>query len=316
VTFDLDDAYVWDFWTAYDEAARATHLFFLHAPRTLRDPDLRHWSARVGHAVSTDLRSWERLPDPLPDPRPGLDDLATWTGCTVRGHGRWWLFTTGLSRADEGRVQRVGSATSEDLVGWTRTPLLLEADPRHYQSLSPAWPDESWRDPWVVQDPDDAGGTWHMYVTARHPDGAPGSGVVGHATSTDLVEWTVRAPLSRPTGLFQWLEVMQVVQVEGRWALVFSCLSPEMVGARPGDGGVWSVPVDGPGAPVEVAAAVRLTDERWYVGKVVEHEGRAFLMAFRNQGPEGAFVGGLDEPVPLRWRDDGRGLVADGRLPS
>jgi beta-fructofuranosidase len=311
VTFDLTGSYVWDFWTAYDEAAGATHLFFLHAPRTLGDPDLRHWSARVGHATSTDLRTWEQLPDPLPEPRQGLDDLATWTGCTVRGEDRWWMFTTGLSRQDEGRVQRIGAATSDDLVTWERTDLLLAADPALYQGLSDAWPDESWRDPGVVRGED---GTWHMYVTARDPGGAPGSGVVGHATSPDLVEWTVRPPLSSPTGVFQWLEVMQVVQVEGRWVLVFSCLSPEMVGAQPGDGGVWSVPVEGPGAPVDVASAVRLTDERWYVGKVVEHGGQALLMAFRNQGPDGAFVGGLEAPVPLRWREDGRGLVADGRV--
>ena len=28
----------------------------------------------------------------------------------VRGRDRWWLFTTGLSKDDDGRVQRVGSA--------------------------------------------------------------------------------------------------------------------------------------------------------------------------------------------------------------
>ena len=311
VTFDLTDSYVWDFWTTYDEDARATHLFFLHAPRTLGDPDLRHWSARVGHAVSTDLRAWERLPDPLPEARDGLDDRATWTGCTTPGEGRWWLFTSGLSEHEDGRVQRIGAATSEDLLTWERTDLLLEADTDHYQGLSDAWPDVSWRDPWVVADEH---GTWHMYVTARDRSGEPGCGVVGHATSPDLREWTVQPPLSRPTGLFQWLEVIQVVQVEGRWVMVFSCLSDSMVGAEPGSGGVWSVPVEGPGAPVDPSGAVRLTDERWYVGKVVEHDGQAFLMAFRNQGPDGAFLGGLDEPVPLRWREDGRGLEAEGRV--
>ena len=55
--------------------------------------------------------------------------------------------------------------------------------------------------------------------------------------------------------------------------------------------------VDGPGAPVDVSAAVRLTDERLYVGKVVEHAGTAYLMAFRNQGPDGSFAGLID-PMP------------------
>ena len=310
MSFDLDDSYVWDFWTAYDAPAGRTHLFFLHAPRSLGDPELRHRAARVGHVVSGDLHTWQRLPDPLPEPRKGLDDQATWTGCVTRGDDGWWLFTTGISRADDGLVQRIGSARSADLVAWERTPLLLEADPRHYQRTGPDWPEEAWRDPWVVRD--DAG-LWHLYVTARDAAGGAGCGVVGHATSANLATWEVGPPLSAPTGRFEWLEVIQVVPVDGRWVLVFSCLSEQMPGATPGEGGVWTVPVDGPGAPVDVAAAVRLLDERFYVGKVVEHDGRTLLMAFRNQDRAGDFVGGLAGPAGLRWRADGRGLELDPR---
>ena len=31
-------------------------------------------------------------------------------------------------------------------------------------------------------------------------------------------------------------------------------------------------------------------------------------MAFRNRGPDAAFVGGITDPVPVTWRPDGRGL--------
>ena len=123
------------------------------------------------------------------------------------------------------------------------------------------------------------------------------------------MNWEVQPPLSRPTGRFEWLEVIQVVQVDGRWVLLFSCLSDQMPGAEPGAGGVWSVPVEGPGSPVDVAAAVRLTDEQLYVGKVVHHAGAAYFMAFRNEGPDGEFVGGLIDPVPVTWRPDGCGLT-------
>jgi beta-fructofuranosidase len=304
MTFELADDFVWDFWTAYDEPRSRHHLFFLHAPASLGDPDLRHHSARVGHAVSADLVDWDRLPDPLPQPV-AFDDLAQWTGCTVRGEGAWWLFTTGLARSDDGRVQRIGSATSPDLLDWSRSPLTLQADPEWYQRTCPDWVEESWRDPWVVRGDD---GRWHMYVTARDAGGARGCGVVGHAVSHDLVSWQVQPPLSSPTGLFEWLEVMQVLEVEGRWVLLFSCLSPEMPGAPAGAGGVWSVPVEGPGSPVDVAAAVRLTDESLYVGKVVTDRDAAYLMAFRNTDADGRFVGGLIDPVPVSWRPDGHGL--------
>ncbi len=305
MTFAPRHDHVWDFWTVYDARSCDHHLFFLHAPRSLGDPDLRHHHARVGHAVSDDLLHWDRLEDPLPEPA-AFDDLAQWTGCTVRGRGGWWLFTSGLARADGGAVQRIGSATSRDLHAWTRTQLLLEADARWYAKSRPDRPDEAWRDPWVVRGDD---GRWHMYVTARDAD--TGSGVVGHAVSADLVAWEVQLPLSEPTGIFDQLEVIQVVEVEGRWVLLFSCLSTEMPGAVAGSGGVWSVPVDGPGAPVDVASAVRVTDERLYVGKVVHDLGAAYLMAFRNRGPDGQFEGGVTDPIPLAWRPDGRGLALE-----
>lgn len=306
MTFEPPDDFVWDFWTATDDQ-RQHHLFFLHAPRALGDPDLRHRHARVGHAVSTDLRAWTRLPDPLPPPAPGAhDDLATWTGCTVRADDGWRLFTSGISSSDDGHVQRIGVARSRDLVTWQRDPLVLEAASPHYEQRGPSCPDESWRDPYVVRAED---GLWHMYVTARGVRGSPGGGVVGHAVSDDLDNWEVRPPLSAPAATFAQLEVISVVQVEGRWVLLFSCLSPEMPGAPTGSGGVWSVPVDGPGCPVDVAAAVRLTDESLYVGRVVHHAGAAYFLAFRHQDEAGRFVGGVIDPVPVTWRPDGRGLA-------
>ncbi len=177
---------MWDFWTVYDAATGRQHLFYLHAPRSLGDPDLRHRHARIGHAVSEDLVTWTPLPAPLPAPEvPSFDDLASWTGCTVHSGEGWWLFSTGLCSEDDGLVQRIGSARSSDALTWTRTDLVLSADPAYYQRSSPAWVEEAWRDPWVVQD---AGGTWHMYVTARDRRGDPGCGVVGHAVSEDLLE--------------------------------------------------------------------------------------------------------------------------------
>ena len=314
MTFSVDGEFVWDFWTVYDEAGGRHHLFYLHAPASLGDPDLRHRDARVGHAVSEDLHAWTLLDDPLPAAAvPSFDDLASWTGCTVRGDDAWWMFTTGLSQRDDGRVQRIGSARSEDLVTWDRTDLLLSAEPEHYQLTSDDWGEEAWRDPWVVRGDD----RWHMYITARDASGVRGAGVVGHAVSDDLVGWQVLPPLSAPAGRFDWMEVIQVVRVEGRWVLLFSCLADQMPGAPAGAGGVWTVPVDGPGSEVDIAAASRLTDESLYVGKVVHDRGAAYFMAFRNQGPDGEFIGGLIDPVRVTWRADGRGLalVAEAATP-
>ncbi len=314
---DLSDDWVWDFWVVDDGATY--HAFFLRAPRSLGNPDLRHENARIGHATSPDLITWTQLPDCKGPGEPGsFDDLATWTGSVVRDRsGLWWQFHTGISRGLGGRLQRIGMATSADLRHWFAEPGLVTADPRHYDTLAGGQPEEHWRDPWVVQD--DAG-LWHMYVTARAGDqlddqfdDQPSAGVVGHATSADLRTWTVQPPLSVPTGRFDWLEVISVLEVEGRWVALFSCLSAEMPLDEPGAGGVWSVAVDGPGAPVDVSAAVRLTSEDLYVGKVVALRGGGHrFLAFENRGPDGLFRGGVIDPIDIRWNDAGTGLELVG----
>ena len=302
---DLTDHWVWDFWVADDGVD--FHAFFLQAPRTLGDPEHRHHHASIGHAVSSDLSDWTVLPDVVrPGPEGSFDDLSTWTGSVVRdSEGCWWLFHTGITREFSHSWQRVGVSTSQDLTHWHREPTLVQADPRWYDTLAAGHEEEHWRDPWVVQDDR---GLWHMYVTAR-VGGGRGAGVMGHATSPDLSSWEVHAPLSEPTGRFDWLEVISVLEVEGRWVAVFSCLSAEMPQDEAGAGGVWTVAVDGPGTHVDVSRAVRLTSEDLYVGKVVAlRDGGHRFLAFENRGPDGHFVGGLIDPLQVGWRADGAGL--------
>ena len=60
----LDNNYLWDFWTLQHQGQ--THLYYLNAPRDIDHPEDRHKRARVGHAVSSDLKklggaSWLRL---------------------------------------------------------------------------------------------------------------------------------------------------------------------------------------------------------------------------------------------------------------
>ena len=54
---------MWDFWLVDDGSDY--HLFFLYASRALRDPHARHYRASIGHAVSADLRTWQRVTDAL-----------------------------------------------------------------------------------------------------------------------------------------------------------------------------------------------------------------------------------------------------------
>ncbi len=69
MAFALPGHWVWDSWTAVD--GDTTHLFYLHAPTALGDPDLRHRNAAVGHATSTDLVTWTDTASSSSTGRPG-----------------------------------------------------------------------------------------------------------------------------------------------------------------------------------------------------------------------------------------------------
>jgi len=307
----LPDSWVWDSWYAFD--GEQHHAFYLRASRALGDPDRRHRHPYVGHAVSTDLRSWTVLPDALAVSEPSaFDDATTWTGSVVRDPAAGWrMFYTGSSHGDRGLVQRIGSATSTDLMTWVKDAGVgpLEADARWYEKLdSGAWHDEAWRDPFVSGAED---GGWAMLLTARVPGGDPFErGVIGRCTSVDLRTWTVCPPWTEPGAGFGQLEVPQVEEVDGVPTLLFSCDTRELSGAgltRHGRGGVFSVAGPSIDGPFDVAAAVRFPHDSLYAPRLVRHAGRWNLIGFRNL-EEGRFVGELTDPIPVT-SIPGRGLV-------
>ncbi len=295
----LPDHWVWDSWYAEDDEGRH-HAFFLRASRALLDPDRRHKRASIGHAVSADLRDWRLVADALvPADEPAWDDLATWTGSVVRGHdGQWYMFYTGVSRADSGLVQRIGLATSSDLHTWHRYggKPLLEADPAWYERLNNQdWYEEAWRDPWVFPDP--GGDGWHMLITARARHGAPeGRGVIGHAQSDDLVQWEVRPPLSAPAG-FGHLEVPQVAVIDGRSLLMFCTDHPQ--------GRIWTVPGSSVTGPWDASRSRPVDCRHLYAPRLVRDSAGAWQLIGFVSGPRDGFVGELSDPLPVRYTSDG-----------
>jgi beta-fructofuranosidase len=320
VSLRLPDKWVWDFWLVRDRGLH--HVFYLQAPRALGQPELRHHNASIGHAASSDLHSWQVLPDALhPGPVGSWDDLATWTGSAIDHQGRWYMLYTGINHAERGLIQRIGLAVSDDLVHWEKHPAnpVLEADRRWYDLLDQTrWRDQSWRDPWLFRDPDD--GAFHALVTARSRLGAPdGAGVVGHARSLDLVNWEVLPPLTAH-GEFAQVEVPQLVRVNDHYEILVSCLAEDhsherlaRIGApaRTGTFAFTAKDLFGPYAPSDVP----LTEPdgplgTLYAGKLIETETDGWrFMAFRG-GRDGEFLGELTDPLPIQMGEDGRIVVS------
>ena len=296
----LADKWVWDSWLA--DTGSEFHLFFLQAPRSLGDQMERHWHATVGHAVSTDLREWEVLPDVLgPGAAGSWESMAIWTGSVIEHEGTWhWLYTGG--RAVPGGVdQRIGLATSTDLSTWVRHPRnpLIELDPRWYERLA----HDAWRDPWIVRDPDGDG--FHALITARANHGPEDArGVIGHAWSPDLVSWEVRPPLSEP-GDFGHLEVPQVEIVAGTPVLTFSVAFDRFPLARRArrpdeETGTYLAIGQSLLGPWDIAGARRLPVPDLYAARLIrDRAGEWQLLGFRDGSSRGAFVGEIIDPVPF-----------------
>jgi beta-fructofuranosidase len=305
----LPDHWVWDFWHVHD--GELHHLYFLKALRSLGDPDLRHFHQTIGHAVSTDLVTWKVRPDALaPSTGDRWDNSTNWTGSVLRHDGMWWMFYTGTSRAENSLVQRIGAATSHDLYTWERvgSQPLVEADPRWYELLDRSlWHDQAWRDPHVVKLDD----TFHMFITARTNSGEPFSrGVIGHATSDDLLHWTVGPPVSEP-GDFGQLEVPQFIEHEGTCTMLF-CTSPEVTapgferrrGIAPTTG-TFTLTSSKPLGPYSFVAAPAIAADAGrnglYAGKVIYDAAQPYFLGFINNDEHGHFVGAISDPIPIRF---------------
>ncbi len=309
----LPDKWIWDSWFATD--GDTFHAFYLHASRALGDPERRHQYPMVGHAVSTDLVSWTVVADALMvSDSPAFDDGTTWTGSVIRdADGLWWMFYTGSTNAEGRLVQRVLAATSPDLMTWTKCAgdFMVEADERWYERLDlSAWNDEAWRDPFVMPHP--SGHGWAMLITARAKDGDPRErGVVGFATSPDLLTWTVEPPRSASGQGFGQLEVFQYAVVDGVPLIVFSCAKGELGAARQATdaGGIYSVVVDPSLEHVDIASARLFHAPNLYCGRLVQGpDGVWNLFGFVIER-DGQFAGELSDPIRVS-ADSERGLFA------
>lgn len=319
-----DDAWVWDSWIIDD--GELFHLFFLSAPRSLGDPELRHFHASVGHATSTDLVDWTDHGTALAASDDGWDDLSIWTGSVIRRpDGRWAMFYTALgSRGYGADDQRVGLAVSDDLFTWERVGdgPIVTADARWYRTQpGDLQASATWRDPFVFPDP--GGDGWRMLLTARAVDGAPGDdGVLGEARSRDLLRWEVGPPVSAAGTGFSQLEVTHVHAIDGRPVLTFSCHPIDQTAeriARVGRHTVWAV-VGEPGGslagPWDVRDAQAFTaDPLLYAAPLVQRrDGSWAVLGFRtlDPGDRTADDDGLTVGDPIAVHIEGGALVAVG----
>jgi beta-fructofuranosidase len=314
----LTDKYLWDFWTI--RRADEYHLFYLQAPRTPHDPDLRHGIASVGHAVSVDLSHWEVLPDALHAGSSGSwDDRAIWTGCVVERQENYYMFYTSSSRSEKGKIQHIGLAISDDLIHWERHPAnpIIEADSQWYEKLDgPEVSEEAWRDPYVIYD--EVSDIYYALLCARVNRGpSDGRGAVGLAQSRDLVKWEVMPPLYS-SGEFTNMEVPQLININEYYFLLFSIGKRWHSAARHKrlsdkasfSWGTYTLVSD------RISGGFMISNEKGlladkigthYAGKIIFNpSGDPVILATRQLGENDQYLGSLSDPMPVKINTDGK----------
>ena len=320
MTLKIADKWLWDFWFAQD--GPDTHIFYLQAPRNLPQEVMRHWHVSIGHAVSGDLVNWEVLPDALQPSSKSeniWDNASTWTGSVFYHSDQWYMFYTGANQQEKGLMQRIGLATSTNLIDWQKHPAnpVLVADPQWYEMLDlRMWHDHAWRDPWVFE----LDGRFHAFITARSNTGHKSArGVIAHAWSADLIQWEVGPPVAAP-GEFGHMEVPQLVEINGRFYLIFCVGMGEYAETRRNRPGIELVTGthylvgDQPLGPFAfLTDKFLLGDEAGsrYAGKVIrDPNGNWVLMTSHSWTGDSGFIGEIADPLPLQVAADGRLSVA------
>jgi beta-fructofuranosidase len=216
----------------------------------------------IAHAVSENALNWRRVENALFIGHPGSwDDLMLWTmhvSPDPNQDGSWRMFYTGLSRRDQGMIQRIGMACSDDLFAWKKSAVCwhdrrgttdpervkrarkksehLEAScltspidesssfpltpsPKYYESsLDEGRHWVSFRDPFYYRD----NGEGYLLMAARVNDGpVVRRGCVGVMEETAPNVFESRPALHHP-GLYDDIEVPNLIKIEDDYYLIGS----------------------------------------------------------------------------------------------
>lgn len=306
----IKDKWIWDFW--FVEESEYTHIFYLQANKSLGDERRRHHNATIGHARSKDLISWEILQDALKPGKPGSwDDLATWTGSVIKKDDIWYMYYTGVNKKEKGLIQRIGLASSKDLLSWERytdNPI-IEADPRWYEILdAKLWHDQAWRDPFVFSFEDN----YYTFITARVNTGNPDErGVIALAKSVNLIEWEVLPPVSAP-GDFGQLEVPQFIKNEDKNIIVFSTAIETTSQQKKNSSKLKDITTgvfyltnnsESPLNKYYLPKNYQLLSDKFgsfYSGKIIFRDNQHYIIGFHNYNSQGDFLGYVSDPIKIK----------------
>jgi hypothetical protein len=176
----------------------------------IRGEELPWWTypqTTFGHETSTDLNNWTNQgPISLLGSAGEWNDKQIWAPYIYEEDGTYYMYYTGVhyDANHQYNAQRIGLATSTDLVNWTDAASTCDgiggqgcvldcsaAWSTWDQYAGAAWKGDC-RDAYVTKWDD----TYYMFLSAKKEEGATDRMVIAYATSNDLLNWTLQDPIN------------------------------------------------------------------------------------------------------------------------
>jgi len=246
------------------------HIFWTRQNKAPTGPS----GLSFGHAVSSDLYIWSQLDTVLTVRPESWDNGHVWAPHVVKRDSVFYMFYTGVTDDSVHAMhQRVGVATSTDLLNWNRLDQPVwscsQVPWTFCDSLIGAG--GNFRDPFVMPNPS-APGEWLMYYTAPpYPSEDVTRMVAGVAGSSgDVTAWSDLGPLWATHYSNTGLETVESVHLhphEGLWYLFYTTNSFK--------GLVWATSAD-PIAPAgkwthhgTVASMLGIAVSGWFASEIL-----------------------------------------------
>jgi len=285
------------------------HLFHIRGERWTWPVGYRELD--LGHATSTDLRTWTPHEPVLPaGPVGAWDECGNWAPDIIEVDGTYYCYYTG---SDTNNNQAIGLATSTDLFHWQKHP----ANP----VVSPgAWSDRhigqdvAGRDAMVFADRPN--GRYLLYYTATMSDGRA---CMALAESTNLIDWHDLGPTYiEEDRTYNRLESAYVVEQNERYYLFYSAKGgPKSKGFPPADYDHFDLVYligDTPTGPWQRPANHELLTESTCASEHPTFDGITYMLYIIQEEIEGLWGASvLSDPKQICWQADGTVQIHEHR---
>jgi hypothetical protein len=225
---------------AFIYAKSQFHLFYIRHRLGVPDDSTEN---DLGHAVWSPQRGWSQMA-PVLGVRPDKwDNLHVWAPSIIYddSSATWFMYYTGVTKVpfEYTWYQRIGVATSQDLVHWTRydEPVFGGNHSEGVYSDSSQYAGCQFRDPFVMPDPASGGRDWLMFYAAT-PEG-PTSQLITHVARNHrgFTPWESVTPLWNTDFFLDgpqahyvgFTESPHVFSWGGRWYLFYSSNSTHRI---------------------------------------------------------------------------------------